>query len=68
VKNHSHHQIKNALLNYCYPPRSIPMCKTGHAKSCIVPWTNNSFSNRSFGAAGPHVWNSLSSYLWQHIS
>ena len=34
----------------------------------VVPWTHNSFGDRSFGAVGPLVWNSLPSYLRQDIS
>jgi len=26
---------------------------------CVVPRTHNSFVDRSFGAAGPRIWNSL---------
>ena len=26
---------------------------------CVVPRTHNSFEDRSFGAAGPRIWNSL---------
>ena len=35
---------------------------------CVVPRTHNSFGDRSFSAAGPHVWNALPSYLWQDMS
>jgi len=36
--------------------------------TCIIPWTHNSFGNRSFAAADPRVWNSLpfasAHHLW----
>ena len=34
-------------------------------KMCVVPRTYNSFSGRSFSAAGPLVWNALPTYLRQ---
>jgi len=31
---------------------------------CVVPRTHNSFGDRSFGTAGPQIWNSLPCGLW----
>ena len=33
------------------------------ARTCLVPRTHNNFRDRSFGAAGPRMWNSLPSHL-----
>ena len=32
--------------------------RSAAARTCLVPWTQNNFGDRSFGAAGPRVWNS----------
>jgi len=32
-------------------------------RSCAVPRTRNTFGERSFALAGPHVWNSLPAHL-----
>jgi len=32
-------------------------------RSCAVPRTHNTFGDRSFAVAGPHVWNSLPAHL-----
>ena len=32
-------------------------------RSCVVPRTYNTFGDRSFAVAGPHVWNSLPGHL-----
>jgi len=32
-------------------------------RSCVVPRTHNTFGDRSFAVAGPHVWNSLPGHL-----
>jgi len=30
-----------------------------HVSSCVVPRTLSSYGDRTFAAAGPHLWNSL---------
>ena len=40
----------------------------GGDRTCVLPRTHNTFSDRSFAAAGPRVWNNLRSQLWQDIS
>ena len=37
-------------------------------RTCVVPWTHNSFGDRSFSAAGPRVWNALPPELLHDIS
>ena len=37
--------------------------RSAAARTCLVPWTHNDFGDRSFGAAGPRVWNSLPPHL-----
>ena len=48
-----------------------PTCD-GHwspsSRTCLVPRTYNSFGDRSFSAAGPRVWNSLSPQLRQDMN
>ena len=37
-------------------------------RTCVVPYTYNTFGDRSFAAAGPRLWNNLPSQLRQDIS
>jgi len=37
----------------------IGACDKQHINMCAVPRTHNSFGDRSFGAAGPRIWNNL---------
>jgi len=37
--------------------------RSAAARTCLVPRTHNNFGDRSFGAAGPRVWNSLPPHL-----
>jgi len=45
-----------------------PQLRSASERTCVVPCAHNSFRDRSFSAAGPHVWNALPSYLWQHMN
>jgi len=45
-----------------------PQLRSSSERIHVVPRTHNSFSDRSFPAAGLHVWNALTSNLWQDIN
>jgi len=41
--------------------------RSSTGRSCVVPHTHNTFSDRSFAIAGPRIWNSPStSTRWRH--
>ena len=42
--------------------------RSAAVRTCYVPRTRNSFSDRSFSAAGPRVWNSLPPHLRQDMN
>jgi len=39
------------------------LLRSASDRTCVVPRTHNSFSDRSFSAAGPRVWNALPQQL-----
>jgi len=45
-----------------------PRLRSASERICVVPHTHNSFSDRSFSAAGPRMWNALPSYLLQDMN
>jgi len=45
-----------------------PQLQSASERMCVIPRTHNSFSDRSFSAAGPRVWNALPSYLQQDMN
>ena len=45
-----------------------PQIQSPSERICVVPRTHNSFSDRSFSAAGLRVWNVLLSYLQQDMN
>jgi len=42
--------------------------RSAAVRTCFVPRTRNSFGDRSFGAAGPRVWNTLPPHLRQDMN
>ena len=54
-----------------YPPLSYTLItdsdrrqlRSAAARTCLIPRTHNKFGDRSFGAAGPRMWNSLPPHL-----
>jgi len=53
---------------YCWADNGRPQLRFASERICVVPLTYNSFTDKSFSAAGPHVWNALPSYLWQILN
>jgi len=46
-------------------PYEITQCYLPPGRMCVVRRSNNSFVDRCFEAAGPHLWNMLPVYLRQ---
>jgi len=64
---------KHECFKKCFKTRAFPLIAARYVSStariCFIPQTHNSFGDRSFSAAGPHVWNnSLPPHLRQDVN
>ena len=62
-----HHQAPAYLVEDCrlVADSGRRSLRSADTMNCIVPRTHNSFGDRSFAVAGPHIWNSLPPHLRQ---
>jgi len=57
--------LHDAMAEYLVDDSAHRRVRSANIDTCCVPWTNTLFSDQSFAAAGPRLWDSLPARIRQ---